>query len=71
MRAIEQRGYGDPGEVLHLAEVDVPEIAADGVLSAGAYGARSIPTTGISSAASRCSCARRRRPPGSEAGRGW
>ena len=32
MRAIEQRGYGDPGEVLHLAEVDVPEIAADGVL---------------------------------------
>jgi NADPH:quinone reductase-like Zn-dependent oxidoreductase len=32
MRAIEQRGYGDPGEVLHLADVDLPEIAADGVL---------------------------------------
>lgn len=32
MRAIEQRGYGDPVEVLHLAEVDVPEITADAVL---------------------------------------
>lgn len=32
MRAIEQRGYGDPREVLHLAEVDVPNVTADQVL---------------------------------------
>ena len=32
MRAIEQRGYGDPREVLHLADVPVPEILAEQVL---------------------------------------
>lgn len=32
MRAIEQRGYGDPREVLHLAEVDIPEMKAEQVL---------------------------------------
>lgn len=32
MKAIEQRGYGDPREVLHLAEVAIPQIAADQVL---------------------------------------
>ena len=32
MKAIEQRGYGDPREVLHLAEVDVPRIGDDQVL---------------------------------------
>jgi NADPH:quinone reductase-like Zn-dependent oxidoreductase len=32
MRAIEQRGYGDPREVLHLAEVDVPTFGTDQVL---------------------------------------
>ena len=32
MRAIEQRGYGDPREVLHLTDVKVPDITADQVL---------------------------------------
>lgn len=32
MKAIEQRGYGDPREVLHVAEVDIPRISADQVL---------------------------------------
>jgi NADPH:quinone reductase-like Zn-dependent oxidoreductase len=32
MRAIEQRGYGDPREVLHLVEVAVPEPKVDEVL---------------------------------------
>ena len=32
MRAIEQRGYGDPREVLHLADVPVPAFGADQVL---------------------------------------
>jgi NADPH:quinone reductase-like Zn-dependent oxidoreductase len=32
MRAIEQRGYGDPREVLHLAERDAPKEAADEAL---------------------------------------
>lgn len=32
MKAIEQRGYGDPREVLHLAEVETPTITADQVL---------------------------------------
>lgn len=32
MKAIEQRGYGDPREVLHLTEVTVPDITADQVL---------------------------------------
>jgi NADPH:quinone reductase-like Zn-dependent oxidoreductase len=32
MRAIEQRGYGDPREVLHLTDVEVPEITVDQVL---------------------------------------
>jgi hypothetical protein len=29
MRAIDQRRYGDPREVLQLAEMDVPKIMAD------------------------------------------
>ena len=32
MRAIQQRGYGDPREVLHLVEVAVPEPKVDEVL---------------------------------------
>lgn len=32
MRAIEQRGYGDPREVLHLTDVAVPGISSDQVL---------------------------------------
>lgn len=32
MKAIEQRGYGDPREVLHLTDRQVPEISADQVL---------------------------------------
>jgi NADPH:quinone reductase-like Zn-dependent oxidoreductase len=32
MRAIEQRGYGDPREVLHLTDVGVPDISSDQVL---------------------------------------
>jgi NADPH:quinone reductase-like Zn-dependent oxidoreductase len=32
MRAVEQRGYGDPRTVLHLADVEVPTITADQVL---------------------------------------
>lgn len=32
MRAIEQRGYGDPREVLHLSEVQPPTMSADQVL---------------------------------------
>lgn len=32
MRAIEQRGYGEPREVLHLADVPVPTIGTDQVL---------------------------------------
>ncbi len=32
MKAIQQRGYGDPREVLHLAEVDVPQVMPDQVL---------------------------------------
>jgi NADPH:quinone reductase-like Zn-dependent oxidoreductase len=32
MRAIEQRGYGDPREVLHLATVDVPRLQPHQVL---------------------------------------
>lgn len=32
MRAIEQRGYGDPREVLHLTDVDVPAVTSDQVL---------------------------------------
>ena len=32
MRAIEQRGYGDPGDVLHVVEADVPHVAAGQVL---------------------------------------
>jgi NADPH:quinone reductase-like Zn-dependent oxidoreductase len=32
MRAIEQRGYGDPREVLHMTEVDLPTFGADQVL---------------------------------------
>jgi len=32
MRAIQQRGYGDPREVLHLAQVDVPAFDAGQVL---------------------------------------
>lgn len=32
MRAIEQRGYGEPRDVLHLAEVPVPELSAEQVL---------------------------------------
>lgn len=32
MRAIEQRGYGDPRQVLHLTEADVPRIGDDEVL---------------------------------------
>jgi NADPH:quinone reductase-like Zn-dependent oxidoreductase len=32
MRAIEQHGYGDPREVLHLVEVAVPEPKVDEVL---------------------------------------
>jgi len=32
MKAIEQRGYGDPREVLHLTDVKVPDLAADQVL---------------------------------------
>jgi NADPH:quinone reductase-like Zn-dependent oxidoreductase len=71
MRAIEQRAYGDPGEVLQLTEVDVPEIAADGVLvrvrasSANPYDWHLI-----------CGEPVLMRPalgwdPGTEAGRGW
>jgi hypothetical protein len=29
MRAIDQRRYGDPREVLQLVEMDVPKITAD------------------------------------------
>lgn len=32
MLAIQQRGYGDPREVLHLTEVEVPDLSADQVL---------------------------------------
>jgi NADPH:quinone reductase-like Zn-dependent oxidoreductase len=32
VRAVEQRGYGQPSDVLHVGEVDVPGIAADQVL---------------------------------------
>lgn len=32
MKAIEQRGYGQPREVLHLTELDPPKITADQVL---------------------------------------
>lgn len=32
MRAIEQRGYGDPRQVLHLTELAVPTVQADQVL---------------------------------------
>ena len=32
MLAIQQRGYGDPREVLHLTEVEVPVLSADQVL---------------------------------------
>lgn len=32
MRAIEQRGYGEPRDVLHLTDVKVPEISPDQVL---------------------------------------
>jgi NADPH:quinone reductase-like Zn-dependent oxidoreductase len=32
MRAIEQRGYGDPHRVLHLTDLKVPDISADQVL---------------------------------------
>ncbi len=32
MKAIQQQGYGDPREVLHLVDVDVPQCTKDQVL---------------------------------------